>query len=64
MGTYESAYRELITSLPLLDPFYRVDQHHDVQKQAVSNLEEQHYLHRNEQRQRTNEPEIPSQHEP
>ncbi len=41
----------LITGLPLLDPFYRVDQHHNVQEQAVPDPQEQHYLHRDEQRQ-------------
>ncbi len=41
----------LITSLPLLDPLYRVDQHNNVQKQAVPDPEEQHYLHRDEQHQ-------------
>src|SRR5918998_3426938 len=54
----------LIASLPLLDPFYRVEQRHDVQNQAVPNPEEQHHLQRDEQRQRTDEPEIPGQHEP
>ena len=56
--------RMLITSLPLLDSFYRIDQHYDVQNQAVPDPEEQHYLHRSEQGQRSTKPEIPGDHEP
>ncbi len=52
-------YGYLIASLPLLDPFYRVNQHQNVQKQAIPDPEEQHHLHRDEQRQRPAEPEIP-----
>lgn len=44
-------------SLLLLDLFYRVDQHQDVQKQFVSDPEEQHYLYHNEYSQRPVEPE-------
>jgi hypothetical protein len=53
MATATSATRAewptLIAGLPLLNPFYRVDQHYDVQNQAVSDPEEQHYLHCSEQ---------------
>lgn len=47
----------LIASLPLLDSFYRVDQHQDVQKQVVSDPEEQHYLYHDQYIQRPAEPE-------
>lgn len=47
----------LIASLPLLYPFYRVGQSQDVKEQAIPDPEEQHYLHRDEQRQRPTEPE-------
>lgn len=48
VSTSEQAAQLLITGLPLLDPFYRVDQHQDIQDQAVPDPEKQHYLYRNE----------------
>src|ERR687885_2738450 len=57
--------RALVTrSLPGFDLLYGVDQHEDVEQQAIPYPEDQSYLRHDEERERTTEPEAAGQHEP
>ena len=51
-------------SLPFLDRVYRVDQHEDVEQEAVPDPDDQHRLRQHEYRECAAEPEVTSEREP
>ncbi len=50
--------------LPVFDGLYRVDQHEDVEQEAVPDPHDQHCFRQHEHRERAAEPELSSEHEP